>query len=96
MLCDHEQAGAKQPQCIAYANGVLGADANRLGALPDNNRVLEFSDVGTYPGPLQDPTIIGSTCGVCRGQASLVLGQPDFVSSDNTLTATGMRNPIWS
>ena len=42
---------------------------------------------------LQDPTIIGSTCGVCRGQASLVLGQPDFISSDNALTPTGMRNP---
>jgi uncharacterized protein (TIGR03437 family) len=82
------------PTGIAYANGVLWvADANRLGALPDNNRVLEFSDVGTYPGPLQDPTIIGNTCGVCRGTASLVLGQPDFVSSDNTLTSTGMRNP---
>jgi uncharacterized protein (TIGR03437 family) len=82
------------PTGIAYANGVLWvADANRLGALPDNNRVLQFSDVGTYPGPLQDPTIIGSTCGVCRGQASMVLGQPDFVSSDIALTATGMRNP---
>jgi uncharacterized protein (TIGR03437 family) len=82
------------PSGIAYANGVLWvADANRLGALPDNNRVLQFSDVGTYPGPLQDPTIIGSTCGVCRGQASMVLGQPGFVSSDNALTATGMRNP---
>ncbi len=82
------------PTGIAYANGVLWvADANRLGALPDNNRVLQFSDVGTYPGPLQDPTIIGSTCGVCRGTASMVLGQPDFVSSDNALSATGMRNP---
>jgi uncharacterized protein (TIGR03437 family) len=82
------------PSGIAYANGVLWvADANRLGALPDNNRVLQFSDVGTYPGPLQDPTIIGSTCGVCRGQASMVLGQPDFISSDNALTPTGMRNP---
>jgi len=82
------------PTGIAYANGVLWvADANRLGALPDNNRVLQFSDVGTYPGPLQDPTIIGSTCGVCRGIASMVLGQPDFISSDSALTATGMRNP---
>ena len=82
------------PTGIAYANGVLWvADANRLGALPDNNRVLEFSDVGTYPGPLQDPTIIGSTCGVCRGVASMVLGQPDFISSDFAVTPTGMRNP---
>ncbi len=82
------------PTGIAYANGILWvADANRLGALPDNNRVLRFSDVGTYPGPLQDPAVIGSTCGVCRGQGSLVLGQPDFISSNNALTPTGMRNP---
>jgi uncharacterized protein (TIGR03437 family) len=82
------------PSGIAYAGGTLWvADANRLGALPDNNRVLRFNDVLTYPSATQDPTVIGSTCGVCRGVASLVLGQPDFVSSGNSLTPTGMRNP---
>ena len=35
----------------------------------------------------------GATCGVCRGQASLVLGQPDFITTDATLSPTGMRNP---
>ena len=79
---------------IAYANGVLWvADANRLGGLPNNNRVLRFSDVATYPGPTQDPTIPGSTCGVCRGDADLVLGQPDFISNNSSLTSTGMRSP---
>lgn len=82
------------PSGLAYANGTLWVDdANRLGALPSNNRVLRFSDLATYPTPTQDPTIIGSTCGVCRGVASLVLGQPDFISTDPTLTPTGMRNP---
>ncbi len=82
------------PSGIAYANGVLWvADANRLGGTPDNNRVLRFSDTATYPSPTQDPTIPGSLCGVCRGNASLVLGQPDFVSANYTLTSTGMRNP---
>jgi len=84
------------PSGIAYANGVLWvADSNRLGATPDNNRVLRFGDAGTYPTPTQDPTIIGSTCGVCRGQADMVLGQPDFVSTNAAIppTATGMRNP---
>ena len=82
------------PSGLAYANGVLWvADANRLGGAPDNNRVLRFSDTATYPGPTQDPTIPGSLCGVCRGNASLVLGQPDFVSANYTLTSTGMRNP---
>lgn len=82
------------PSGIAYANGVLWvADANRLGALPDNNRVLRFADVATYPSPTQDPSIIGSLCGVCRGVASLVLGQPDFVSSSASLAPSGLRNP---
>lgn len=82
------------PSGIAYANGTLWvADSNRVGGTPNNNRVLRFGDVATYPGPTQDPTIPGSTCGVCRGQASLVLGQPDFVSSNSALTPTGMRSP---
>jgi uncharacterized protein (TIGR03437 family) len=82
------------PAGLAYANGVLWiVDSNRLGGTPDNNRVLRFSDAATYPNPTADPTIPGSTCGVCRGQSSLVLGQPDFVSSNPSLNATGMRNP---
>ncbi len=82
------------PSGLAYSNGVLWVvDSNRLGGTPNNNRVLRFSDVATYPSPTEDPTIPGSTCGVCRGQASLVLGQPDFISSNFTLTQTGMRSP---
>jgi uncharacterized protein (TIGR03437 family) len=82
------------PAGLAYSNGVLWvADANRLGGTPDNNRVLRFSDTATYPTPTDDPTIPGSTCGVCRGTASLVLGQPDFISSNPNSNATGMRNP---
>jgi uncharacterized protein (TIGR03437 family) len=86
------------PSAVAYdfVNGILWiADSNRLGGTPDNNRVLRFSDVATYPNPIEDPTVPGSTCGVCRGVASLVLGQPDFVSSDAPLppSQTGMRNP---
>jgi len=82
------------PAGLAYVNGVLWvADANRLGGTPDNNRVLRFSDTAAYPSPTEDPTIPGSTCGVCRGVASLVLGQPDFISSNPNSNATGMRNP---
>jgi hypothetical protein len=82
------------PSGLAYANGVLWvADANRIGGTPDNNRVLRFSDVATYPSPSEDPVIPGTLCGVCRGNASLVLGQPDFVSSNYSLTPSGMRNP---
>lgn len=84
------------PSGVAWANGVLWVvDANRLGGTPNNNRVLRFSDAATYPGPTADPSIIGSTCGVCRGTADLVLGQPDFVSNDSSPvpTPTGLRSP---
>lgn len=82
------------PAAVAYANGILWVtDSNRLGSTPDNNRVLRFSDVSTYPSPTADPTISGSTCGVCRGLASLVLGQPDFTTTNQNLAANGMRNP---
>jgi uncharacterized protein (TIGR03437 family) len=82
------------PSGVAFADGVLWVvDSNRLGATPNNNRVLRFSDVATFPSATADPTIFGSTCGVCRGQADLVLGQPDFISNNSALTATGVRSP---
>ena len=79
---------------IAYANGMLFvADANRYGASPINNRVLIFKDVNTYPGPTDIPSIPGNTCSVCRGQASVVLGQPDFTSTSYALNQKAMRLP---
>ncbi len=82
------------PGGLALANGTLWVgDANRLGSTPDNNRVLRFSDAATYPSPTQPPDVAGSTCGACRGVASLVLGQPDFITTNPNLSANGMRNP---
>ena len=82
------------PSGIAYANGVLWVvDSNRLGATPNNNRVLRYNDVGSYPSLTDVPDIVGSTCGVCRGTASLVLGQPDFNTFNSSATASGLRNP---
>jgi len=82
------------PSGLAYANGVLWVvDSNRLGATPNNNRVLRYSDVGSYPSLTDVPDVVGSTCGVCRGTASLVLGQPDFNSFNSSATASGLRNP---
>ncbi len=82
------------PSGLAFVNGTLWVvDANRLSAQPNNHRVLGFTDTASYPTALQDPTIEGSFCGVCRGTASVVLGQPDFTSAVNTLTARGMRTP---
>ena len=82
------------PAGLALANGVLWVvDANRLGSTPNNNRVLRFSDINTYPAPGDKPDVVGSTCGACRGEASLVLGQPDFLTTNRNLSATGMRAP---
>ena len=82
------------PAGVAVSNGVLWVvDANRLGSTPNNNRVLRFSDLNTYPSPADKPDVPGSTCGACRGVASLVLGQPDFISTNRSLSATGLRAP---
>lgn len=81
------------PGGIALENNTLWVvDANRLGGSPNNNRVLKF-DVSSLPGPTQSPYVPGSTCGACRGVASLVLGQPDFVTSNSNLSQTGFRGP---
>ncbi|MEP6716952.1 MAG: hypothetical protein ABJC09_15385 [Terriglobia bacterium] len=82
------------PSGLAVANGILWVvDANRLGSTPNNNRVLRFSDINSYPSPTDRPDVSGSTCGACRGVASLVLGQPDFISTNRNLSATGLRSP---
>ncbi len=74
---------------VAYAADTLFiADDNYIGALPDNNRVLIIPNLsGTLPKPsavLQGNSI----CPICVGAASVVLGQPDFVTSTENLLAT--------
>jgi hypothetical protein len=80
---------------LAYANNTLFAtDANRLGLLPNNNRVLIFNNIGQMLPPadaeLQPYT---GRCPMCGGRASAALGQPDFVSTASTISASGMRLP---
>ena len=64
---------------LAYANKTLFVvDSNIVGAPPVNNRVMIYP-TGQLPAPnaaMQYNTL----CPVCVGQASLVLGQPDWVS----------------
>ncbi len=76
---------------IAYANGLLWvADSNRIGATPQNNRVLSFQ-TSLIPGPYADLTQItppSSACGLCGYGANTVLGQPDFVSNNPGRAAT--------
>lgn len=81
---------------LAFANDTLFvADANRLGLLPINNRVLLFTNVSqNFPQPSAPIGIYTGRCPVCVGQASVVLGQPDFTTAAPTRTQTGMNLPL--
>lgn len=86
---------------VAYANNSLFiVDSNLHGLLqPENNRVMIYTDISRYVYNPTDEVPQGSRCPVCIGnpnvgQASLVLGQPDFVTVTNPYTTqSGFRNP---
>jgi uncharacterized protein (TIGR03437 family) len=73
---------------IAYAaNTLFVADDNRFGALPVNHRVLLFQNLSQMlPAPTAELTY-NSLCPVCVGQASVVLGQPDFSTTTENIAA---------
>ena len=79
---------------VAYANGLLFvADSNRVGAFPQNNRVLIYDD---YPAKKYGPTAsIDATtrCPLCGGTPRTVLGQQDFTTVGIALTQSGLRSP---
>jgi uncharacterized protein (TIGR03437 family) len=81
---------------LAYAADTLFvADSNQIGAAPSNNRVLLF---GNLSSQLPSPTAqlpYNRKCPVCLGQATVVLGQPDFTTTTENLTPTqnGLRQP---
>lgn len=86
---------------IAYANNTLFiVDSNPHGLIPpEDNRVLIYNNVSTYITPPTAPLVQGGRCPVCLGSptvgpASLVLGQPDFVTTTGLYTSqSGFRNP---
>lgn len=80
---------------VAVANNTLFvADSNRVGLTPQNNRVLIFNNIKTaFPQPNDVFLPNGVRCPVCGGQANVVLGQPNFLTSDPALTANGMNLP---
>jgi hypothetical protein len=95
------QLGAAQ--AVAYANNTLFVvDSNLHGLLqPNNNRVLIYNNVSNF---IYNPTVEvpqGGRCPVCVGtpsvgQASLVLGQPNFATTTNPyLNQSGFRNPTY-
>ncbi len=80
---------------VAYAADTLFvADSNRTGFTPENNRVLMFTNLSqTFPQPLSPIPPDSGRCPVCVGQAGLVLGQPDFATTDYNISANGLRLP---
>src|ERR1700683_2830581 len=81
---------------IAFAGDTLYvADSNRVGMTPLNNRVLMFEHMSqTMPTPLASIPAYSGNCPVCGGQANVVLGQPDFLSTNFHTSQTGMRTPV--
>ncbi len=90
---------------LAYANGMLiVADANRVAASPINHRVVIFNNVsGFLPARTEPVPQLGRQedpdgkslrpCSLCVGKADIVLGQPDFQTTDFHVGAAGLRLP---
>lgn len=78
---------------IAYAaNTLFVADSNIFGAAPVNNRVLMYQNLSSQlPEPTAELPYL-TTCPVCVGTATLVLGQPDFVT--NTINVNASQNNL--
>jgi hypothetical protein len=81
---------------VAIANDTLFiTDSNRVGAQPSNHRVLVYKGVSSmFPSPTAEiPN--NRKCPVCLGQATLVLGQPDFTTVAERIEAStnGLRLP---
>ncbi|MGA2038329.1 MAG: hypothetical protein ABSH42_03550 [Bryobacteraceae bacterium] len=74
---------------IAYAaNTLFVADSNIMGAAPVNNRVLMFQNLSSQLPQVTAELPYLTTCPVCVGTATLVLGQPDFITDTINTDAT--------
>lgn len=81
---------------LAYAGDTLYvADSNRVGSYPSNNRVLLFQNLSSQLPTPNAELPYNTKCPVCVGQANIVLGQPDFVTTTVNLSATqnDLREP---
>jgi uncharacterized protein (TIGR03437 family) len=84
---------ASPPSAANQSNGWLFlADANRIGELPVNNRVLMFP-LNSFPQPT-DELVDTTACPACVGQATLVLGQTDIQGDVSGLTSQNMNLPL--
>ncbi|HLK49128.1 MAG TPA: hypothetical protein VKT49_13390 [Bryobacteraceae bacterium] len=81
---------------LAYAADTLFvADSNRVGATPVNHRVLLFKNLSTMLPPPSAELVNNGPCPACVGEASVVLGQPDFTTTTENVPGTpnGLRLP---
>jgi hypothetical protein len=82
---------------VAYAADTLVlADSNNIGGTPLNHRVLIYRNVSSFvldprvPLPQNDPR-----CPACIGEAAVVLGQPDFTTTELKPAAQNtLRSPL--
>lgn len=74
---------------LAYAADTLFvADSNRVGASPSNHRILVYQGLSSMlPSPAAE-LAYNRKCPVCLGQATVVLGQPDFKTTTENIQAT--------
>lgn len=81
---------------LAYANDTLFVvDGSRVQASPQNHRVLLFRQLSSqFPNDRQSIPWDGATrCPLCGGTAEVVLGQPNFTSTDWGIGRSKLRTP---
>ena len=83
---------------VAYGgNTLIVADSNRVGAEPNNNRVLIYRDLsGQVLGRLEMFPQNDTRCPACIGKATSVLGQKDFATAESprTVAQSTMNRPL--
>jgi uncharacterized protein (TIGR03437 family) len=91
---------------LAYAGGSLFVvDSNRVGSLPDNDRVVIYPNISTppyvagltLPSPTQEIIeenfISFIRCPVCVVNEGVIIGQPDNITVGANLTQSGLNEP---
>jgi len=76
-------------------NTLFITDANRLGFLPVNHRVLVYNNLDQLFPPVDASIPPGSgRCPLCGGAASFVMGQADFTGMDYATARNRVRTPV--
>src|SRR5579885_1020879 len=75
-------------------NTLFVTDANRIGLLPINNRVLMFTNASQALPPPTAQLENNTRCPACGGQANVVLGQTDFTGTASGRSQSAMNLPL--